>query len=105
MSATRTTGIRLTWWAARMLGSKSARPFSKSTSERISIAKGPRTSRGLSVKTQNVTLNNGHLYLNSLPLIPQSETKFESTGAITEFFLDANGKVTHLDLGLTEGAA
>jgi len=32
-------------WAARMLGSKSARPFSKSTSERISIAKGLRTSR------------------------------------------------------------
>jgi hypothetical protein len=43
--------------------------------------------------------------LNALPLIPQSETRFESTGAITEFFLDANGKVTHLDLGLTEGAA
>jgi hypothetical protein len=66
---------------------------------------GPTNIAGFIGKTQNVTLNNGHLYLNALPLIPQSETRFESTGAITEFFLDANGKVTHLDLGLTEGAA
>jgi len=54
--------------------------------------------------TQNVTLMNGRLYLNALPLIPQSETKFESTGAAAEFFLDANGKVTRLVLGQTEGA-
>jgi hypothetical protein len=43
--------------------------------------------------------------LNALPLIPQSETKFESTGADAEFLLDANGKVTRLVLGQTEGAA
>jgi hypothetical protein len=55
--------------------------------------------------TQNVTPVNGRLYLNALPLIPQSETKFESTGADAEFFLDANGKVTRLVLGQTEGAA
>jgi hypothetical protein len=47
----------------------------------------------------------GQLYLNALPLIPLSETKFESTGAIAEFFLDANGTVTHLVLGQTEGEA
>src|SRR5206468_849171 len=41
--------------------------------------------------TQNVTLINGQLYLNALPLIPQSETTFESTGAAAAFFLDANG--------------
>jgi hypothetical protein len=55
--------------------------------------------------TQNVTLINGQLYLNALPLIPQSETKFESTGAAAEFFLDANGTVTRLVLSQTEGDA
>ena len=55
--------------------------------------------------TQKVTLLNGQLYLNALPLIPQSETTFESTGAVAEFFLDGNGKVTRLVLGQTEGDA
>jgi hypothetical protein len=54
---------------------------------------------------QNVTLINGQLYLNALPLIPQSETKFESTGSAAEFLLDANGKVLRLVLGQTEGDA
>jgi hypothetical protein len=43
--------------------------------------------------------------LNALPLIPQSETKFESTGAAAEFFLNANGTVTRLVLSQTEGDA
>ena len=54
---------------------------------------------------QNVTLINGLLYLNALPLVPQSETEFESTGAYAEFFLDSNRKVTRLVLGQTEGDA
>jgi hypothetical protein len=54
---------------------------------------------------QNVTLINGRLYLNALPMIPQSETKFESTGAAAEFFVDANGNVTRLVLAQTEGDA
>src|SRR5579864_4521136 len=54
---------------------------------------------------QNVTLINGQLYLNALPLVPQSQTKFESTGSAAEFVLDANGKVTRLVLGQTEGDA
>ena len=54
---------------------------------------------------QNVTLINGLLYLNALPLVPQSETVFESTGAYAEFVLDANRKVTRLVLGQTEGDA
>jgi hypothetical protein len=54
---------------------------------------------------QNVTLLNGRLYLNALPLLALSETKFESTGAIAEFVLDANGKATRLVLGQTEGEA
>jgi hypothetical protein len=59
--------------------------------------------------TQTVTMINGQLYLNALPLVPQSETRFESTGAVAEFLLEkngaANGKVTRLVLGQTEGDA
>ncbi len=66
---------------------------------------GSRTVAGFMGVTQSVSLHNGQLYLNALPLIPISETQFESTGAVAEFFLDANGTVTRLVLGQTEGAA
>ena len=56
-------------------------------------------------RTQNVTLANGRLYLNALPSIPLSETRFESTFAIADFVLDTRGNVTRLALGQTEGAA
>jgi hypothetical protein len=56
-------------------------------------------------KSQNVSLRDGRLYLNGLPLVPQSQTKFESTGAAAEFILDATGNVTHLVLSQTEGDA
>src|ERR1700680_1396746 len=54
---------------------------------------------------QSVSVINGRLYLNALPLIPESETRFDSTGAAAEFFLDANGRVTRLVLSQTEGDA
>jgi hypothetical protein len=66
---------------------------------------GSRVVAGFMGMNQKVTLLNGQLYLNALPLIPQSETTFESTGAVAEFFLDGNGKVTRLVLGQTEGDA
>ena len=66
---------------------------------------GSRVVAGFMGMKQNVTLINGRLYLNALPLIPQSETRFESTGAVAEFFMDANGKVTRLVLSQTEGDA
>lgn len=66
---------------------------------------GSRVVAGFMGMKQNVTLIDGRLYLNALPMIPQSETKFESTGAVAEFFMDANGKVTRLVLGQTEGDA
>ena len=66
---------------------------------------GSRTVAGFMGTAQTVTLLYGQLYLNALPLIPLSETQFESTRAVAEFFLDANGKVTRLVLGQTEGAA
>ena len=72
---------------------------------RYGFREGSRTVAGFMGMTQNVTLINGQLYLNALPLIPQSETKFDSTGAAAEFFLDANGTVTRLVLSQTEGDA
>jgi hypothetical protein len=66
---------------------------------------GSRTVAGFMGMTQNVTLIDGQLYLNALPLIPKSETKFESTGAAAEFFLDPKGSVTRLVLSQTEGDA
>jgi hypothetical protein len=66
---------------------------------------GSRTVAGFMGVNQSVTLHNGLLYLNALPLIPIAETQFESTGAVAEFFLDANGTATRLVLGQTEGAA
>lgn len=66
---------------------------------------GSRVVAGFMGLSQNVALIDGQLYLNALPLIPQSETKFESTGSAAEFLLDAKGNVTRLVLGQTEGDA
>ena len=38
-------------------------------------------------------------------VIPLSETRFDSTGAAAEFFVDTNGTVTRLILSQTEGDA
>jgi hypothetical protein len=54
-------------------------------------------------QNQNVTLVNGRLYINSLPLIPKSETVFDSSGAAARFQLDAGGNVTRLILSQPEG--
>jgi hypothetical protein len=70
---------------------------------RYEFSGGSRTVAAFMGMTQKVTLLNGLLYLNALPMIPQTETKFESTGAYAEFKLDASGKVTQLVLGQTEG--
>ena len=72
---------------------------------RYEFREGSRVVAGFMGMTQNVTLINGQLYLNALPLIPQSETRFESTGAAAQFLLGANGKVAGLVLGQTEGEA
>jgi hypothetical protein len=60
---------------------------------------------GFMGSTQTVALIDGTLYLNALPLIPQSETRFDSTGAAAEFFVGTNGAVTQLILSQTEGDA
>ena len=56
-------------------------------------------------KTQAVTVVNGRLYLNALPLIPLSETTFDSTGAAAGFVVDSSGRATQLVLSQTEGDA
>ena len=38
-------------------------------------------------------------------MFPQSETKFESSGAVAQFVLGVNGTVTRLVLSQTEGDA
>ncbi len=60
---------------------------------------------GFMGKTQNVTLINGQLFLNALPMIPETETKFDSTGAAAAFLLDSSGAVKQLVLSQTEGDA
>jgi hypothetical protein len=70
---------------------------------RYEFRDGSRTVEAFMGTTQNVTLQNGRLYLNALPLIPLSERTFESTGAIAEFVLDGSGKITRLVLSQTEG--
>src|SRR5580704_10491855 len=53
--------------------------------------------------TQIVSVNHGQLYMKDFPLVPQTETRFDSTAATIEFFVDASGKVTHLILSAAEG--
>ena len=66
---------------------------------KYAFSAGSRTVAGFMGMNHTVTLVNDRLYLDALPLIPLSATMFESTGAIAEFFLDANGTVTRLVLG------
>jgi hypothetical protein len=66
---------------------------------------GSQTVAGFMGRNQTVTLLNGQLYLNALPMIPLSQTQFESTGANAEFFLDTKGAPARLVLTQTEGDA
>jgi len=70
---------------------------------RYEFREGSRNVAGFMGPTQNVTLVNGRLYINAIPLIPRSETNFDSTGAAAQFLLDANGSVTRLILSQPEG--
>jgi len=56
-------------------------------------------------RNPTLTVVDGQLYLNDIPLIPQSETRFDSTVATIEFGRDAGGKVTHFTLSAAEGDA
>jgi len=66
---------------------------------------GPAVIAGFMGATQVVSLVDGQLFLNALPLIAQSEMMFDSTGGAAEFRRDARGGVTRLVLKLAEGEA
>jgi hypothetical protein len=70
---------------------------------RYEFREGSQNVAGFMGPTQNVTLLNGRLYINAIPLIPRSETNFDSTGAAAQFLLDTNGSVTRLILSQPEG--
>jgi len=52
---------------------------------------------------QIVRVLQGQLYMKDFPLIPQSETGFDSTAGTIEFHLDSNGRATHFILSAAEG--
>lgn len=54
-------------------------------------------------RTQTVTLVNGQLFMNALPLVPQSEQSFETETARAEFITDSSGKATRLVLTTAGG--
>lgn len=55
--------------------------------------------------TQTFTVIDGQLWMNAIPLTPESQTMFESAAAPVEFFMDARGTVTYLVLRANEGEA
>ena len=54
---------------------------------------------------QIVSVLQGQLYMKDFPLIPQSETRFDSTAGTIEFHQDSSGRVTHFILSAAEGDA
>jgi hypothetical protein len=55
-------------------------------------------------RTQTLTVIDNKLFMNAIPLIPQSETMFDSAAAPVEFFMDSHGTVTHFMLTSNDGA-
>ena len=54
-------------------------------------------------RTQTLRVIEGQLFMNAIPLIPRSETSFDSVAAPVEFFLDSHGTVTHFLLRANDG--
>jgi hypothetical protein len=65
---------------------------------RYEFLEGLPTLAGFMGRAQTLTVKDGQLWMNALPLIPRSETLFESETAAVEFFMDAQGAVTHFIL-------
>ena len=53
---------------------------------------------------QTVSIVNGQLYINAIPLLALSETLFDSTGGIVEF-LASDGSASQMKITITEGEA
>jgi hypothetical protein len=65
--------------------------------------KGPPGAESFFPRNPTISLSKGQLYYNDLPLIPQSVTRFDSTAATIEFFVDGKGTATHFILNAAEG--
>jgi len=65
--------------------------------------KGPPGANSFFPRTPTVSLVGGQLYLNDLPLIPQSRTRFDSTAATIEFSVNAGGEAMYFTLSAAEG--
>jgi hypothetical protein len=63
------------------------------------------SSRNFFGADQIVSVQQGQLYMKDFPLIPKSETEFDSTAGTIEFHLDSGGRVTHFILSAAEGDA
>lgn len=66
---------------------------------------GPPGSAAFYGPTQTVTVVKDQLYMKDFPLVPQTQTRFDSTAASIEFFLDSSGAATHFILSAAEGDA
>ena len=69
------------------------------------FTEGVLSSRDFFGPDQKVSVSGGQLYMKDFPLIPQTETKFDSTAGTVEFYTDSHGLVTHLVLSAAEGDA
>ncbi|HEX4278141.1 MAG TPA: hypothetical protein VHZ74_22460 [Bryobacteraceae bacterium] len=72
---------------------------------RYEFREGVRSSRDFFGPNQIVSVQQGQLYMKDFPLIPTSETTFDSTAGTIEFHADSSGRVTHLTLSAAEGDA
>ncbi len=66
---------------------------------------GPPGNRAFFGPIQVVSLLHGQLYLKDFPLVPQTETRFDSTAATIEFVLNSKGEVSHFIFSAAEGDA
>lgn len=66
---------------------------------------GVQSSRDFFGLDQKLSVVRGQLFMKDFPLVPQTQTRFDSTAGSIEFFTDASGNVTHLILSAAEGDA
>lgn len=69
------------------------------------LREGPPVMAGFFGTTEKITVLDGQLWMNAIPLIPESQTSFESAAAPLEFFTDARGEATYFLLRANEGEA
>jgi hypothetical protein len=69
------------------------------------LREGPPVMAGFFGTSETFTVQDGQLFMNAIPLVPRSQTRFDSAAAPVEFVTDATGAVTHVLLRANEGEA